>query len=208
MSPARTDHDARRHDVSEAVWRVLAEHGFAGLTLRAVAAAMGASTGLVTHYFAGKHELIAHALDILETRTRQRPRLEAPTATGLPALRTHLLDILPLTPDGMAMNRIWVGSWDVALSDPALFTAQAVRYERIRAVLRTAIEDAQRLGELPARADARRLATTALSFTHGLVVQALFDPERFPPEHQTELVDDFLAGLTAGVRRKRRPRGG
>ncbi|MET8333653.1 TetR/AcrR family transcriptional regulator [Streptosporangium canum] len=207
MSPARTDHDARRNDVSEAVWRVLAEHGFAGLTLRAVAAAMGASTGLVTHYFAGKHELIAHALDILETRTRRRPRLEA-SAAGLPALRTHLLDILPLTPDGMAMNRIWVGSWDVALSDPALFAAQAVRYERIRAVLRAAIEDAQRLGELPGRADARRLATTALSFTHGLVVQALFAPERFPPEHQIELVDDFLAGLTAGVRRKRRPQGG
>ncbi|MFD8555859.1 TetR/AcrR family transcriptional regulator [Streptosporangium canum] len=207
MSPARTDHDARRHDVSEAVWRVLAEHGFAGLTLRAVAAAMGASTGLVTHYFAGKHELIAHALDILEARTQRRPRLEAPAA-GLPSLRTHLLDILPLTPDGMAMNRIWVGSWDVALSDPALFAAQAVRYERIRAVLRAAIEDAQRLGELPAGADARRLATTALSFTHGLVVQALFDPERFTPEHQTELVDEFLAGLTAGVRRKRRPRDG
>ncbi|ACZ90421.1 TetR/AcrR family transcriptional regulator [Streptosporangium roseum] len=196
MSPARTDHDARRHDVSEAVWRVLAEHGFAGLTLRAVAAAMGASTGLVTHYFGGKHELIAHALDILETRTRQRPRLEAP-AIGLPALRTHLLDILPLTPEGVAMNRIWVGSWDVALSDPALFAAQATRYERIRAVLRVAIEDAQRLGELPGRADARRLATTALSFTHGLVVQALFAPERFTPEHQTELVDDFLAGLAA-----------
>ncbi|MER5418296.1 TetR/AcrR family transcriptional regulator [Streptosporangium roseum] len=196
MSPARADHDARRHDVSEAVWRVLAEHGFAGLTLRAVAAAMGASTGLVTHYFGGKHELIAHALDILEARTRQRPRLEAP-AIGLPALRTHLLDILPLTPEGMAINRIWVGSWDVALSDPALFAAQATRYERIRAVLRVAIEDAQRLGELPGRADARRLATTALSFTHGLVVQALFAPGRFTPEHQTELVDDFLAGLAA-----------
>lgn len=196
MSPARTDHEARRHDVSEAVWRVLAEHGFAGLTLRAVAAAMGASTGLVTHYFAGKHELIAHALAILEARTQRRPRLKAP-ATGLPTLRTRLLDMLPLTPEGVAMNRIWVGSWDVALSDPALFSAQATRYERIRAGLCTAIEDARHRGELPARADAQRLATTALSFTHGLVVQALFAPERFPAEHQIELVDDFLATLTA-----------
>ncbi|MFF5213229.1 TetR/AcrR family transcriptional regulator [Streptosporangium sp. NPDC000396] len=195
MSPPRTDHEARRQDVSEAVWRVLAEHGFAGLTLRAVAAALGASTGLVTHYFAGKHELIAHALDILEARTQQRPRLRAPAA-GLAALRTHMLNILPLTPEGAAMNRIWVASWDVALSDPALFTAQTTRYERIRAGLYTAIEDAQRLGELPAQADPRRLATTVLSFTHGLVVQALFDPERFPPDHQVELVDDFLATLT------------
>jgi AcrR family transcriptional regulator len=194
MSPAPTDHDARRNDVSEAVWRVLAEHGFSGLTLRAVAAAMGASTGLVTHYFAGKRELIAHALDILETRTRQRPRLHAPAA-GLPALRAHLLNILPLTPEGVAMNRIWVGSWDVALSDPDLYAAQTIRYERIRAALRTAVEEARHLGELPSAADPGRLAATALSFTHGLVVQALFDPERFPPEHQTRLLDEFLATL-------------
>jgi AcrR family transcriptional regulator len=194
MSPARTDHDSRRQDVSEAVWQVLAEHGFGGLTMRAVAAALGSSTGLVTHYFAGKRELIAHALDILEVRTAQRPRRAAP-APGLAALRTQMLNILPLTPDAAAMNRIWVGSWDVALSDPDLFAAQSLRYKRIRAGLRTSIEDAQRLGELP-DGDSVSLATIVLSFTHGMVVQALFDPERLPAATQTQLVDDFLAALT------------
>ncbi len=71
--PARGDHDARRRDVSEAVWRVLAEHGFGGLTLRAVAAEMGASTGLLTHYFPNKRALVAHALDVADERTASRP---------------------------------------------------------------------------------------------------------------------------------------
>jgi AcrR family transcriptional regulator len=198
MTPARTDHDSRRQDVSEAVWQVLAEQGFGGLTMRAVAAALGSSTGLVTHYFAGKRELIAHALDILEARTAQRPRQAAP-APGLAALRTQILNILPLTPDAAAMNRIWVGSWDVALADPDLFAAQRLRYERIRTGLRACIEDAQRRGELP-DGDPSRLATTVLAFTHGLVVQALFDPERLPAATQTRLVDDFLATLTTGGR--------
>lgn len=192
MTPARLDHQARRHDVSEAVWRVLAQHGFAGLTLRAVAAAMGASTGLVTHYFAGKRELIAHALDILEVRTAQRPRLTAP-GPGLPALRTAMLNILPLTEDGHGMNRIWVGSWDVALSDPDLYAAQTERYERIRASLKVFVAQAQQDGSLSPERDADAVAAAVLAFTHGLVVQALFDRERFTPEHQTELVDDFLA---------------
>ncbi|NUT08491.1 MAG: TetR family transcriptional regulator, partial [Hamadaea sp.] len=183
MPPARADHDARREDVSAAVWQVLAEHGFPGLTLRAVAGALGASTGLVTHYFAGKRELVAHALDILEIRTAQRTRLKAP-APGLPALRTHILNILPLTPDGLAMNRIWVSSWDVALADPDLFAAQTRRYERIRAAFREAIVVAQKQGELPA-GDPDEVAATALAFTHGLVVQVLFDPDRFPAEQQT-----------------------
>jgi len=194
MPPARADHDARREDVSAAVWRVLAENGFPGLTLRAVAAALGASTGLVTHYFAGKRELVAHALDILEVRTAQRTRLTAP-APGLPALRTHILNILPLTPDGLAMNRIWVSSWDVALADPDLYAAQTRRYERIRAAYRESIVEGQRRGEVP-DGDPDELAATALAFTHGLVVQALFDPPRFPPPVLTRLADDFLARLT------------
>ena len=71
--PAPTDHDARRRDVSEAVWRVLARHGFGGLTLRAVAAEMGASTGLLTHYFPSKDALVRHALTVAEARTATRP---------------------------------------------------------------------------------------------------------------------------------------
>ncbi|RKN47630.1 TetR/AcrR family transcriptional regulator [Micromonospora endolithica] len=196
MPPARADHASRREDVSAAVWQVLAEHGFGGLTLRAVATAMGASTGLVTHYFAGKRELIAHALDILETRTTHRPRRAVP-APGLPALRTHVLNILPLTPDAAAMNRIWLGSWDVALSDPDLFAAQAARYERIRESLRECVADAQELGQLPA-GEPDHVASTVLSFTHGLVVQALFDPARFTAQRQTELTDGFLATLAVG----------
>ena len=56
------------------------------------------------------------------------------------------------------------------------------------------LEDAQRLGELP-DGDSGRLATTVLAFTHGLVVQALFDPDRLPAAAQTRLVDDFLAAF-------------
>lgn len=198
MPPARGDHDARRRDVSEAVWAVLAEHGFHGLTLRAVAARLGASTGLVTHYFPGKRELIAHALDILEVRAHQRPRRAAPAA-GLPALRTAILNILPMTPQDTAMNRIWVSSWDVALADPEFGAAQARRYDRVRAELRTRIEDAQRLGHLSPDDDPQELAVRVLAFTHGLVVQALFDPGAFPPDRQGQLVDAFLATLRARV---------
>ncbi|WP_258040274.1 helix-turn-helix domain-containing protein, partial [Streptomyces sp. SM9] len=74
MTPARGDHDARREDVSEAVWRVLAARGFGGLTLRAVAGEMGATTGLVTHYFPSKRALVRHALEVLDRRSAGRPR--------------------------------------------------------------------------------------------------------------------------------------
>lgn len=192
--PAPGDHEARRKDVSEAVWRVLAAKGFGGLTLRAVAAEMGVSTGMLTHYFPSKRALVTHALDLLERDTAGRPR-RTPPAGGLPAVRARLLDILPLTPADTARNRIWVSSWDLSLADEALSAQQGDRYTRLRDSLRPHLETARDLGEIPASADTGQLAASAVAFVHGLVVQALFDPGRFTEDVQTAMVDDFVTRL-------------
>ncbi|GAA2782404.1 TetR/AcrR family transcriptional regulator [Kitasatospora sp. CM 4170] len=203
MTPARGDHAARRLEVSEAVWRVLSSRGFGGLTLRAVAAEMGASTGLLTHYFPNKRALVAYALDELDRRSLDRPRRNAPVdgtplpPAGLPRLRAALLDILPLDEAAEAGNRIWVGSWDASLADPDLAAAHAVRYARAREMLAEHVEAAQRLGELPDRLAPAELAAGAQAFVLGLVVQALLAPSAYPPERQTDLLDAYLAGLAA-----------
>ncbi len=195
MPRSKGDHEARRRDVSAAVWQVMATRGFAGLTLRAVAAELGATTGLLTHYFPTKRALVEYALDLLEQRTLSRPRREA--GQGLAALRDALLDILPLTPEAVDSNRVWVSSWDAALSDPALSTDYARKYAQGRERLRARVAAAQDLGELP-RGDPAHIAAGAQSFVLGLVVQALFDPVTFTPERQVELLDGYLASLAGG----------
>ncbi|MET9188379.1 TetR/AcrR family transcriptional regulator [Streptomyces tendae] len=195
MPRSKGDHEARRRDVSAAVWQVMATRGFAGLTLRAVAAELGASTGLLTHYFPTKRALVEYALDLLEQRTLSRPRREA--GQGLAALRDALLDILPLTPEAVDSNRVWVSSWDAALSDPALSADYARKYAQGRERLRSRVAAAQDLGELP-RGDPAHIAAGAQSFVLGLVVQALFDPVTFTPERQVELLDGYLAALAGG----------
>ncbi len=194
MPRTKGDHEARRRDVSEAVWRVLAAHGFGGLTLRAVATELGATTGLLTHYFPTKRDLVAHALDLLDTRSASRPRRTA--GRGLSAVRAALLDILPLTAEATASNRIWVSSWDTALADPGLSDDYARKYGRSRDKLRDLVAVAQERGELPA-GDPGRVAAGAQSFVLGLVVQALFAPAAFPPDRQVELLDDYLAALAS-----------
>ncbi|TGB13215.1 TetR family transcriptional regulator [Streptomyces sp. MZ04] len=183
------------------MWRVLAARGFGGLTLRAVATEMGATTGLLTHYFPSKRALVRHALDVLDRRSADRPRPAAEragAASGLVMLRARLLDILPLDAESAASNRIWVGSWDVALADPDLADEHAARYRQGRERMAEHIEEAQRRGELPPAPPAGDVAAAAQSFVLGLVVQALFAPGEFSAERQTALVDEFLAGLADG----------
>lgn len=193
MPRTKGDHEARRRDVSEAVWRVLVADGFGGLTMRAVAAELGATTGLLTHYFPSKRDLVRYALDVLDERTVNRPRRTG--ETGLAAVRAALLDILPLDSEAIASNRIWVSSWDAALAEPGLSADYARKYGRSRDKLRDLVAAAQKDGELPA-ADPADIATRAQSFVLGLVVQALFDPSTFPPKRQIELLDDFLTSIT------------
>ncbi|MBC9717549.1 TetR family transcriptional regulator [Streptomyces sp. TRM66268-LWL] len=194
MPRTKGDHEARRREVSAAVWQVMATRGFAGLTLRAVAAELGATTGLLTHYFPTKRALVAYALDLLEERTLARPRRT--TGAGLASVRDALLDILPLTPEATDSNRIWVSSWDASLSDPELSADYARKYAQSRDRLRERVIAAQELGELPP-GDPAEIASAAQAFVLGLVVQSLFDPAAYPPERQVQLLDDHLARLAS-----------
>ncbi|TWD79922.1 TetR family transcriptional regulator [Kribbella amoyensis] len=185
--PARTDHEARRRDVSAAVWKVVAAEGFGGLTLRAVAAALGGSTGMVTHYFPSKQALIKHALELAEERTR----------TSIPEsgdLRTALIAVLPIAAGTTEISRVWVSSWDPALAEPELGALEKARYRRWRTKLEKLVVVAQEAGELPA-GDPADLAASLAAFTHGLVVQTLFDPRAFPRKRLLNLLDTHLAYL-------------
>lgn len=176
---------------------MLAAHGFGGLTLRAVAAELGATTGLLTHYFPSKEALVRHALEIAEEHTQNRPRHDA-QSPGLAALRAALLDVLPLSAETTEMNKVWVSFWAAAVADPELRSFEAARYERWRMRLHPHAADAIRLGQLSPGANAADIVATAASFAHGLVVQALIDPARFPPARQEALVDQFIDSLRRG----------
>ncbi|SHF65224.1 TetR/AcrR family transcriptional regulator [Streptoalloteichus hindustanus] len=60
--PREIDHAARREALCDAVVEIACREGFPAVTIRAVAAAMTASTTTVTHYFRSRDELVSAAV--------------------------------------------------------------------------------------------------------------------------------------------------
>ncbi|PZG07801.1 TetR/AcrR family transcriptional regulator [Nonomuraea aridisoli] len=80
---ARPRDPRRRTELLDAIVAYLTEHGVAGLSLRPLAKALGHSTYVLTHHFAGKDELISAVLAHLDRRQRERlAALPRPGTTG------------------------------------------------------------------------------------------------------------------------------
>jgi TetR/AcrR family transcriptional repressor of bet genes len=111
--------EKRREEIVEAFARVLAEHGYSGATIAAVAQEAGVAPGLVHYHFANKADMLASLLDHLIYRFRHRARSVEANADPLTAYAAAAVR-LDATADAVAA-RCWVGVLAEAVRDPALF---------------------------------------------------------------------------------------
>lgn len=72
--PKKIDHQARRLELTEALWRITRSDGWDAISLRKVAAEAGVSMGMVQHYFTTKDEMLCFAMEMISEDVRQRIR--------------------------------------------------------------------------------------------------------------------------------------
>jgi TetR/AcrR family transcriptional regulator, transcriptional repressor of bet genes len=156
----------RRREILAAFARVLADHGYAGATVAAVAAEAEVSAGLVHHHFDDKAELAGALLHDLVARFRDRVRRYEGDGDGLLAYVDGALR-LDEHADVVAA-RCWVGLFAEAVRDPPLFA-------QVRRLVDTeigAIQDRSR-GSLSAHD-----AGSVLAFVIGALVLGAFAPRK------------------------------
>jgi len=157
----------RRAELARAFARVLAEHGYAGATVAAVAAEAGVSPGLVHHHFEDKQDLMGALLDTL--RAGFRHRVAAYGEAGADALTAYIDGALRLdaTADRVAA-RCWVGVLAEAVREPRLF-------RRVRRLVDTEIAAIQRRSQ--GKLDAQQ-AGAVLAYVVGALVLGAFAPRK------------------------------
>lgn len=193
--PKVVDHERRRREIAEAVWRAVARWGIEATTVRGIAEEAGFSTGVLAHYFEDKNALILHALHVSIERAAERMRTRSRGKRSTEALRTVLRETLPLDEERRGEMRVWIGFWGRAVGDEALRVEQNHWYTLWRGVVQELIEEGQRNGDFRTDLEAGREAGALVAFVDGIGLQAMFEPERLPPEEQKSLLDEQLSRL-------------
>lgn len=188
--PRFVDVEERREELTDAAARLIARAGIGAATMRDVAAEAGLSTGSLTHYFADKRELLLCTFQASLSR-RRTVGGSRPTEPSR-ALRASLEGALPLDDDRRRHWMVTVAFCAQAAGDDELATAQRDAYREFRDNVTRLVEKA----ELASGTEAQALAERLIAAVDGIAVQALFDPETWPPEHQLATLDVAMARLT------------
>ena len=186
--PRVVDHDERRERIAEAAWRIIEREGPDGANLRQIARETGHTTGVVTHYFRDKRELMAFAFGLMVDRSTSRMARAAAEA----GITEALAQLLPLDEERRRETTVWLALMSASLTDPDLAVELRQRYRQAREatlpVFRTVLEE-RRGGDSDDDAD------ELLAVVDGITVDALTDPERYPPDRQLALLRRALVRL-------------
>jgi AcrR family transcriptional regulator len=174
--PKVVDHAARRAELVDAAWRVIAAEGLEAATVRRIAQAAGCTTGLVTHYFESKDDMLVAALREVHRRAGQRMIRHVGGADIADVLLEVILDALPMDQDRQLEWKVWLAFWGRAATDARLRQEQQRRYAEWRGLLGKLIRRAH-----PADAAAERRSAVDLiaGAIDGLGIQATLEPAKF-----------------------------
>jgi AcrR family transcriptional regulator len=197
--PRQVDHEERREAISQAVWQVVSDSGLDGLTLRAVAAAAGCTTGMVTHYFADKKELLAHARTEMHRRMAARIDTLPATDGARNALYVVAEQALPLDEERHLEAVVWSQFLLSTRNDPALLAehtrSHASWIDRLTTLVTAACLDRLELAELKNR------VRSLVACLDGLALNAVTDPDAYPPDLQRRVLDIQLDLILEGSRK-------
>lgn len=186
------DREAKSGELIEAARYVIAREGYAGASLRKVAARAGCSTGAVTYYFANKEAMVATVVEALFDEFDGWLNDQAS-----PFDIRAIFDRMILW-TASRKSDAWLVAFQLlvrAASDPPLAALFQRRYAQFRRKLTTLLESGQVQGIIRADIPADLLADQVCAMGDGWAMMFPVEPERFGHGRIHSLVNAAMAML-------------
>jgi TetR/AcrR family transcriptional repressor of bet genes len=189
--PSNTEE--RRQQIVAGLLQVMAERGYDGASVAAIAKAAGLAPGLVHYHFKDKQEILLTLAEQLAARVHERvaSRLARVKGDDARARVDAFLDAFLAT--GADADPASVASW-------VTISAEAIRQPEVRAiyekVVRTDLEHLEELvGAVTGKRRARAVAAGLFAAIQGYFVLAASAPGLVPPGSAASTVKRMAAGL-------------
>jgi len=188
--PKIVDHDARRRELVEASWAVIAEEGLEGVTMRKVAEAANCTTGRITHYFADREALILASLQTSNRATSKRvSEIIASNLDVYEKLLGMAEQTLPLDEERRIEVKVWLAFWSAATVNKALAKENDARMDEWFAALLPLVK------EVAPNADPEHEANLLIGLINGLGIQVAVNPSRKNQAMARKTVERHLTWL-------------
>lgn len=195
--PRQVDHDERRRQIAEAVWRLAIRGGLEQVTLRQAAAEAGVSARLLQYYFGTRDQLLLGALEILNTEARRQAEDRMASLGETPSMRAIvrgvLLEMLPLDEQRRDRHVVYAAYFVRFLTEPALAAVARAAPAELANLVADLITRAQELGEVPDDIDAAAEGAFLLAGAEGLQTRVLLG--QWTSEYAVDMIDRQLARI-------------
>lgn len=181
--PKVVDRDEYRKALLEQCFDLFADHGYASLTTRQIAKALGVSTGTLYYYFPSKEDLFMQLIEELTTQDLLRATAQL---QGLNTLRERILAL----GDFLAANEDYFIKQTLLMMD--FYQQAGVGQSRVNeAVQRVSVRSRDEI-MTALQLDNPLLATHVLCLIDGLISERMVNPEMVSYRQQAELLADLL----------------
>jgi AcrR family transcriptional regulator len=165
----------RREQIVRATIRCLARRGYAGLTMKRVAAEAAVSQGILHYYFRDKAAMLAAAARRVTADLDRRVATEARGARDArERLRAVIRACLRTAVDNRDFWTVFIEFWGEAFHERRLAAVNRQAYARARRLISAGLAQGVSAGEFR-QVDVREAAAVVLAVLDGLSLQLTFD---------------------------------
>ena len=187
----------RRIEVSEAAWRVIVRDGLDRTSMRAIAYEMSCTTGVVTHYFRNKQELILFALHQVTEKLQKMMEQAVANVAGRDRLVAMLSSFLPIDKERQEILRVWVAFLGYAVGREGLMADHRQSAGELRQVIIQELVTLQEQGEISADISPEQEANVLLALVNGISLDSLIQTKSLSHEQQKAVLQRYVYGLAS-----------
>ena len=202
--PIHVDHEIRRLQLAQAVWRIVVRDGVTAASVRAVAREAGLSMGSVRHFFASHDQLLLFAVEALVEQARRRieagtPARMALLAAGRPlaAVAALLEEVVPLDAERQTEAKVWAAFTTPPATSPEVATIREQVDDGVRELCRNALDALQQFGRLHADRDRRIEIERIHALLDGLAIHLTLEPGRLDSDLVRSVILTHLGDLAS-----------